>query len=80
MEGSKPVPALRAAGHPSVVAHTLVEPEILQRFFSGLLFRPRGDDEQDPLARFDAGFVLLSGTLRALLRDLQRLLGGYAKT
>ena len=34
--------------------------------------------EQDPLARFDAGFVLLSGTVRNLLADLKKALGGYA--
>lgn len=34
-------------------------------------------DEQDPLARFDAEFVLLTGTLRRLLAELKKLLGGY---
>ncbi len=33
------------------------------------------DDENDPLARLDAEFVLLTGSLRALLKDLQKLLG-----
>lgn len=37
------------------------------------------DDEQDPLARFDAEFVLLTGTLRAMLKDLRKHLGGFAK-
>jgi recombination associated protein RdgC len=38
-----------------------------------------GNDEQhDPLARMDAEFVLLSGTLRNLLRDLKKALGGFA--
>lgn len=34
--------------------------------------------EQDPLARFDASFVVLTGTLRALLAELKKTLGGYA--
>ena len=36
------------------------------------------DDEHDPIARFDAGFALASGTIRNLLGDLKNLLGGYA--
>ena len=36
------------------------------------------DEDNDPLARFDAGFVLASGTIRNLLGDLKNLLGGYA--
>jgi recombination associated protein RdgC len=36
------------------------------------------DDENDPLARMDAEFVLLSGTLRLLLADLKKLLGGIS--
>ncbi len=32
------------------------------------------DDANDPLARLDAEFVLLTGTLRALLKDLNKLL------
>lgn len=36
------------------------------------------DEEGDAVARLDAEFVLLSGTLRALLKDLGRLLGGIA--
>jgi recombination associated protein RdgC len=36
------------------------------------------DDEHDPLARFDAEFVLLSGTLRQMLGDLKNLLDGFA--
>jgi len=35
------------------------------------------DDEHDPLARFDAEFVLLTGTLRQMLADLKKTLGGY---
>ena len=35
------------------------------------------DDEHDPLARMDAEFVLISGTLRLLLNDLKKLLGGF---
>ena len=35
--------------------------------------------EQDPLARFDAEFVLLSSTLRRLYTDLKKLLGGYKR-
>ena len=35
-------------------------------------------DEDDPLARQDAEFVLITGTLRRLLDDLRKLLGGVA--
>lgn len=34
--------------------------------------------DNDPLAQQDAEFVLLTGTLRNLLADLKKLLGGYA--
>ncbi|MDZ7645455.1 MAG: recombination-associated protein RdgC [Woeseiaceae bacterium] len=34
--------------------------------------------DNDPVARLDAEFALLSGTLRRLLGDLRKLLGGYA--
>jgi recombination associated protein RdgC len=33
------------------------------------------DDENEPLARLDAEFVLLTGSLRALLKDLNKILG-----
>ena len=33
------------------------------------------DDENEPLARLDAEFVLLTGSLRALLKDLKKVLG-----
>lgn len=36
------------------------------------------DDESDPVARADAEFVLLTGTLRRLLHDLKKQLGGLA--
>jgi recombination associated protein RdgC len=36
------------------------------------------DDENEPLARLDAEFVLLTGSLRALLKDLNRILGSSA--
>ena len=36
------------------------------------------EDHGDPLARQDAEFVLITGTLRNLLRDLQKQLGGFA--
>lgn len=32
---------------------------------------------EDPLARLDAGFALLTGTMRQLLRALEKALGGY---
>jgi recombination associated protein RdgC len=35
-------------------------------------------DHEDPLARLDADFVLLSGTVQQLLGNLKTLLGGYA--
>lgn len=40
-----------------------------------------GDDTEhdDPLARFDAEFVLLTGALRQLLGVLEKALGGYAR-
>lgn len=37
------------------------------------------EDHEDPLARLDAEFVLFTGTLRRLLGDLRKLLGGVAK-
>ena len=36
------------------------------------------DDHNDPLARQDAEFVLITGTLRLLIDDLRKLLGGFA--
>ena len=36
------------------------------------------DDDHDPIARMDAEFVLITGTLRMLLGDLKKLLGGFA--
>jgi recombination associated protein RdgC len=36
------------------------------------------EDHNDPLARLDAEFVLLTGTLRKLLGDLRKVLGGLA--
>lgn len=36
------------------------------------------DDHNDPLARLDAEFVLITGTLRLLINDLRKLLGGFA--
>ncbi len=52
--------------------------------FSKLKFI-RGDaidnfDDEDPMARLDADFVLLAGTIRRLLEDLRKLLGGYANS
>lgn len=35
-------------------------------------------DKNDPLARLDAAFVLLTGTLRSFLGDLKKALGGIA--
>ncbi|NCF14386.1 MAG: recombination-associated protein RdgC [Gammaproteobacteria bacterium] len=37
-----------------------------------------GEDNTDPLARLDAEFVLVTGTLRMLIADLKKLLSGYA--
>jgi recombination associated protein RdgC len=37
-------------------------------------------DEEDPLARFDAEFVLLTGTLRQFLDVIAKSLGGLAKS
>jgi len=35
-----------------------------------------GDDDNDPLTRMDAGFVLMTGTLRHMLADMKKLLRG----
>jgi recombination associated protein RdgC len=35
-------------------------------------------DAEDPMARLDADFVLLTGAVRRLNEDLKKLLGGYA--
>ena len=35
-------------------------------------------DHEDPLARMDAEFVLLSGTVTRMMENLKKLLGGYA--
>ena len=35
-------------------------------------------DHLDPLARLDAEFALITGTLRRLLADLRKALGGFA--
>ena len=35
-------------------------------------------DSDDPLARLDADFVLLSGTVTRMVANLKKLLGGYA--
>ena len=35
------------------------------------------DDHNDPLARMDAELVLVTGTLRLLIADLKKLLGGF---
>jgi recombination associated protein RdgC len=35
-----------------------------------------GDDDNDPLARMDAEFVLMTGTLRHMLADMKKLLRG----
>lgn len=37
-----------------------------------------GEDHTDPFARLDAEFVMATGTLRMLVADLKKLLGGYA--
>jgi len=38
-----------------------------------------GDDDGDLLTRMDAEFVLMTGTLRHMLADMKKLLGGYAR-
>jgi len=37
-------------------------------------------DAEDPMARLDADFVLLTGAIRRLVEDLKKLLGGFAST
>jgi recombination associated protein RdgC len=47
------------------------------RFFEGEdIDKP--DDDEEPLARLDANFVLLTGTMKRLLADLAKELKGYA--
>jgi DNA recombination-dependent growth factor C len=36
------------------------------------------EDHIDPLARLDAEFVMITGTLRAMIGDLKKLLGNFA--
>ena len=36
------------------------------------------EDHNDPLARLDAEFVVITGTLRLMIADLKKLLGGFA--
>ena len=36
------------------------------------------EDHHDPLARLDAEFVVVTGTLRRMIGDLKKLLGGFA--
>jgi DNA recombination-dependent growth factor C len=35
-------------------------------------------DDEDPIAHQDADFVLMTGTLKRILQDLTKQLGGYA--
>jgi recombination associated protein RdgC len=52
-----------------------------QGVISKMRFIGMDDDSQDnldPLARLDAEFALINGTLRRLLADLQKALGGFA--
>lgn len=35
-------------------------------------------DDEDPMARLDADFVLLTGAIRRLIEDLKKALGGYS--
>lgn len=37
------------------------------------------EEDDEPLARLDAEFVLVTGTLRKMLGDLKKLLGGFAQ-
>jgi len=37
-------------------------------------------DSEDPMAKLDADFVLLTGVVRRLIEDLKKLLGGYSPT
>lgn len=39
---------------------------------------PADQEDEDPLARLDAEFVLLVGAVRRLVEDLKKLLGGFA--
>ena len=64
-----------AIGYNNVLSAVLSEDGVLSK----LKFLGEDEDSQldnDPAARLDAEIVLLSGTLRLLLADLRKLLGG----
>ena len=60
----------------SVMSFVLSETGIITKLkFLGM--DDDSEDHGDPLARLDAEFVLISGTLRRMLGDLKKLQGGY---
>ena len=66
-----------AVEYDNVMSAVLSEDGVLSK----LKFLGEDDDSEldnDPAARLDAEIVLLSGTLRHLLSDLRKLLGGVA--
>jgi recombination associated protein RdgC len=66
-----------AIEYDNVMSTVLSEDGVLSK----LKFLGEDDDSEldnDPAARLDAEIVLLSGTLRHLLSDLRKLLGGVA--
>ena len=61
----------------NIVSFVLDENGVITKLkFLGMDDAP--DDENEPLARLDAEFVLLTGSLRALLKDLGKILGSSA--
>jgi recombination associated protein RdgC len=66
-----------AVTYDNVMSFVLDENGIISRLrFIGM--DDDSDDQAEPLAKLDAGFVLLGGTLRKLLADLKSSLGGFA--
>ena len=65
-----------AIEYDNVVSFVLDENGVISK----LRFLGMDDDGVDgePLARLDAEFVLITGTLRKLLDDLKKSLGGFA--
>nr|MDN1587813.1 recombination-associated protein RdgC [Escherichia coli] len=63
------------------VTFTLTDSMTLNRvkFCDGLLDQNDDIDLEDSLARFDADFVLMTGELQALIKQLITALGGEAK-
>lgn len=65
-------------GYDNIASLVLSQEALISKFrFMGDETVDQTDDE-DPIARQDAAFVLFTGTLKRLLEDLAKQLGGYA--